>query len=125
MAYLCPVSNDELENDTRQTKLDDAGELTLADAKANGDFDQAVKKILTHRITLEYINEQIDFYTSGSRSELIEREQLGQAVVARDWSTVNLIMRDIFEAFIAWETLHIQIDLENEPGLIEEALNHG
>ena len=124
MTYECPASNDELENDIKQSKTDDAGEITLASAKVNGDYDRAVKSILNQRITLDYIHYTIDFHAAGPRSELLDREQLGQAVVNKDWPTVNEIMQDVFKAFIAWETLAIQTDFENEPKLIEEALNN-
>jgi len=120
----CRVADDELAHDLTQTKRGNDAELTLQVAEQNSEFDQAVKQILKQRFTLQYINEKVDFYASGPRSELLEREQLGQAVVDKDWSKVSAIMQDVFEAFIAWETLHIQTDLKSEPGLIEEALNN-
>jgi hypothetical protein len=122
MNTACRVKDEEDQHDLAHTRRDKDAELTLQVAKQNSDFDQAVQKILKQRMTLQNIHEHIDFYASGPRSELIEREQLGQAVFDKDWPTVNQIMQDVFEVFIAWETLHIQNDLENEPRLIEEAL---
>ena len=120
----CPVTQDEVAHDLAHSRRDQDAELTLQVAKRNNDFDQAVQQILKQRLTLENIHDHLDFYASGPRSKEIEREQLGEAVFKRDWSKVSEIMQDVFEAFMAWETLHIQTDLEREPGLIEETLNH-
>ena len=95
----------------------------------NGDFALAVKRILTNRINLTFIQENIDFYSGGPRSE--RHDMLGVAVLTavvsgkdKDWGVVNNIMKDVFTTMIHWETLQIKAELEEDPSQIEKSLNN-
>lgn len=123
----CPVSVDEQMHDFKESAADKDADLTLEIARQNGDFALAVKRILTQRINLTFIQENIDFYTGGQRSA--RYDMLGTAVLTavvsdkdKDWAVVNNIMKDVFTTMIHWETLQIKAELEENPNLIKKAL---
>ena len=123
----CPVSMDEQMHDFKQSAADKDADLTLEIARQNGDFALAVKRILTNRIDLTFIQENVDFYSGGPRSE--RHDMLGIAVLTavvsgkdKDWAVVNTIMKDVFTTMIHWETMQIKAELEENPKLIDKAL---
>ena len=123
----CPVSVDEQMHDFKQSAADKDADMTLEIARQNGDFALAVKRILTNRIDLTFIQENIDFCTGDPRSE--PHDMLGIAVLTavvsdkdKDWAVVNTIMKDVFTTMIHWEALQINAELEENPKLIDEAL---
>lgn len=123
----CAASVDEQMHDFKQSVADKDADKTLKIAKENGDFALAVKRILTNRINLTFIQENIDFYSGGPRSK--PHDMLGIAVLTavvsdkdKDWAVVNNIMKDVFTTMIHWEALQINTELEEDPNLIEKAL---
>ena len=123
----CQASVAEQMHDFAQSKRDNDADETLEDAKENGDLALAVKRILRKRIDLTFIQENIDFYSGGPRSE--RHDMLGTAVLTavvsdndKDWAVVNNIMKDVFTTMIHWEALQINAELEEDPNLIEKAL---
>ena len=125
----CRASVDEQMHDFKESAADKDANETYKIAKDNGDLALAVKRILTNRINLTFIQEKIDFYSTGPRSK--PRDMLGIAVLTavvsgkdKDWGVVNNIMKDVFTTMIHWETLQIKAELEEDPSQIEKSLNN-
>ena len=75
----CRCSMEEKLNDIEHSRRAKERDAIIRAAKENGDYQKAQLEILKQRVDLTFINENIDFYAGGPRSE--RRDQLGLFVL--------------------------------------------
>ena len=127
----CSATYYERERDSLESAGEEERDAIIKEAKENGAYQKAQLAILKQRVDLTFIHENLDFYSYGrdcSPDARIRREKLGEAVVRAvehsHWDDVDHIMRGVFRALIEHQKSEIESDFENEPKLIEEALNN-